>query len=48
MDTKAQFNGPDQQLYKDTAVGAKNDLRNFLSQQPADRENSAETDWCQY
>ena len=44
VDNKAKISGPEQQLWKDAAAGAKNNLRNFLSQQPADRENPAETD----
>ena len=44
VDNKAKISGPEQQLWKDAAAGAKNNLREFLSQQPADRENSAETD----
>ena len=48
VDNKAKISGPEQQLWKDVAAEAKNNLHNFVTQQPADGENSAETDWCQY
>jgi len=44
VDNKAKISGPEQQLWKDVAAGAKNNLHNFVTQQPADGENPAETD----
>jgi len=44
VDNKAKISGPEQQLWKDVAAGAKNNLHNFATQQPADGENPAETD----
>ena len=44
VDNKAKISGPEQQLWKDVAAEAKNNLHNFVTQQPADRENPAETD----
>ena len=44
VDNKAKISGPEQQLWKDVAAEAKNNLHNFVTQQPADGENPAETD----